>query len=484
MLTQGNIAKEKLDKLFQSDEGINLEYKIQTEKRRDIAECLTAMANSKGGYIIFGVEDPLGGAVPPKIVGITNNKKLIDRIHGAAKDCTPPLNAYTYVELVKYKQKTIIVVEVYDKIPTVTNIGGKFLKRRGSHNMVMSFEDFIQRAVAHGAIVFENMAVPRAKWADLDKSKIKKYLEVRKEKSERSLNMTIKEFIVTLNCVIEEEGQLVPNYAGLLLFGRNPQKYLPQAEMTCIRFRGTEVTRGYIDRKDVIGTIPDMIDQGVEFVYKNMRTGGYVWGVKRTDYYEYPVKAIREAIANCCAHREYAQNGCICIYMFDDRIEFSSPGSIPFGISLEQIQRFEHRSRPRNPLIAHILRDMGYVERAGTGLKLMATEMEKNKLKKPIFKELEEELRTYFYGPSEKFMQEVVENELEEKENSVANDSLTNRQIKSLDYIRKYGRITNKEYRELFQISQSTSTRELNELCKQEILTKKGKGRATFYKML
>ena len=481
MVTQNTVTTKQLDKLLQRDEGLRLEYKTESEKRRDIAECLAAMANSKGGFVIFGVEDPQKGKLPPKIIGIKNVKSVIDRVNCAATDCTPSLNAYVYVGPMEYLNKTIVVAEVNSKVPMITNVRGRFLKRRGSFNMVMGFEDFIHYAVSHKVLLFENMPVPRAKWQDLDPQKIKRYMKLRQRKSKREIDMYPREFLNSISCLVEKNGETVPNYAGLLLFGRDPQRFVLQGEMICIRFRGTEVSRGYIDRQDITGTIPEMIDQGVDFVRKNMRIGGYVWGVKRTDYEKYPLTAVREAITNCCAHREYCDNGFTCVYMFDDRIEFSSPGPVPLGISLEQIQRFEFRSRPRNHLITHILRDMGYMENAGSGLKMMATTMTENNLPKPKFREFESELRTYFYGPGEDFMKEVAEKEKEEAEMLSPPSDLSDRQIQALDYVRKHSRITNKVYRELFGVSNVTAKRELQDLTVRKILHMKGKGRGTFY---
>ncbi|KOR32468.1 hypothetical protein TI05_07055 [Achromatium sp. WMS3] len=483
MITENIPLHPEIEKLLQEDEGIQLEYKTENEKRRDIAECLTALANSKGGYVIFGIEDPPKGQLPPKIAGIKDSKALIDRVNSAADDCTPSLGVYVSVATIKYQNKSIVIAKIDEHVPMIISVKGRFLKRRGSFNKVMSYEDFIQYAISHKSLLFENMPVPHANWDDLNLDKINEYIQIRQKKSKRNLTLAPQEFLHSINCLIEKKGTLIPNYAGILLFGNNPLRFVPQSEMICIRFRGTKVTRGYIDRQDITGTIPELIDAGVEFVKKNMRIGGYVWGIKRTNYEEYPLKAVREAITNCCAHREYSDNGYTCVYMFDDRIEFSSPGGIPMGITLEQIQNFEFRSRPRNHLITRLLRDMDYMENAGSGLNMMATQMQEHHLPVPVFRELECELRTYFYGPGGQFMQEVTDKENETSQHIILTSNLTEIQLKVLEYVKQNGQITNKIYCKLFGTSNVKAKRELQVLVSKKLLKMHGKGRGTHYKI-
>jgi len=287
--------------------------------------------------------------------------------------------------------------------------------------------------------------------------------------------------------VCRKRRQIGSQLCWFIAFGHEPQLCIPQAEVTCIRFRGLKVTRGYQDRQDLRGTIPELIDQAVTFVRHNMRVGGYVWGIKRTDYYEYPLKAVREAVTNALVHRDYSKNGCVCVYILDDRIEFSSPGRIPPDITLQQIQRFEHRSRPRNHLLTHILRDMEYLEEAGTELKLMATEMVQNGLEKPTFQEFESELRTYFKGPGDKFMADVEKedpiHQVDKKEATIAEilKNLSDHQRKIVEYTQQHGKITNLDYRQLFNTTRQVATKNLTTLARKEILEKRGSGKNTFY---
>ena len=170
------ITLKEMEGLFNQDEGLLLEYKTENEKRRDIAECLAAMANSKGGFIVFGVEYPPKGKLPPRILGVINVKKVIDRIHGAARDCIPSLSSYVFVQPISWKKKTIVVTKIHNDIPNIANVKGCFLKRRGSCNMVMNFEDFLHYAVDHKILNFENMLVYHATFADIDIRKVEEYI--------------------------------------------------------------------------------------------------------------------------------------------------------------------------------------------------------------------------------------------------------------------------------------------------------------------
>jgi ATP-dependent DNA helicase RecG len=261
-----------------------------------------------------------------------------------------------------------------------------------------------------------------------------------------------------------------------MLFSEDPQRFVGQAEVTGVRFKGTDVAT-YIDRRDLRGPLYQLVDDAEQFIYRHMKIGRRIEGFVGVEYREYPQEAVREAIVNAVVHRDYSRRGQrIRIFMFDDRIEVYSPGTLPPGASLEKMRRLEPQSVLRNPIIVGVFRDLGsrYIERLGTGIRRMALAMEGHGLPRPRFEEVGSEFRVALMGPGERFMEEVTIRPTWAK-------SLSERQVEAVLYVGKYGRITTAEYRDLAGISDVTAYRDLKDLCEKGLLVRRGRGRGTYY---
>jgi len=168
-----------------------------------------------------------------------------------------------------------------------------------------------------------------------------------------------------LGALAEEGDELVPTKGGLLFFGRDPQRFIPHSEVRIARFKGTTMGH-FIDSADLRGTLPEMIDEAERFIRRNTRVAAKVVGFKRREVTEYPYEAVREAICNAVCHRDYFMDGStVRIMIFDDRIEVNSPGPLPPGVTVENIDR---KHVLRNKLIANYLYDIYYIEKWGTGI--------------------------------------------------------------------------------------------------------------------
>lgn len=195
------------------------------------------------------------------------------------------------------------------------------------------------------------------------------------------------------------------------------------------------------------------------------------------DYREYPHEAVREALVNAVVHRDYSRRGQrIRVFMFDDRIEVYSPGTLPPGVSLEKMRRLEPQSVLRNPIIVGVFRDLGsrYIERLGTGIRRMALAMEGHGLPRPHFGEVGSEFRVTLMGPGERFVEEVAAR-------PAWAAALSDRQVEAVLYVGEHGRITNREYTQLTGVSYNTAHRDLSDLCKRGLMEQRGRGRGTYY---
>jgi ATP-dependent DNA helicase RecG len=158
-----------------------------------------------------------------------------------------------------------------------------------------------------------------------------------------------------------------PTIAGLLFFGRRPQEHLPYAQVNAARFPATDSADDPMDRKDIRGRMLEVVDDTVRFLNLHLRAPHVIKGFEPEPRPELPEEALREAIVNAVAHRDYTIQGPIRLFIFDDRIEFRTPGRPPNSVDEAAMRAGIHV--PRNPTVYARLSDAGLVTRAGTGIR-------------------------------------------------------------------------------------------------------------------
>ena len=137
------------------------------------------------------------------------------------------------------------------------------------------------------------------------------------------------------------------------------------AKIQCALFKG--ITRDvFIDKKEYTGSIYEQVEAAYQFVLRHINRSSEIESLIRIDKYELPTSAIREIIINAQVHRNYMDNSCVQIAIYDDRLEVTSPGTLYGGLTLEEI--LNGRSKIRNKVIAEIFNKMDLIEQWGTGI--------------------------------------------------------------------------------------------------------------------
>ena len=159
-----------------------------------------------------------------------------------------------------------------------------------------------------------------------------------------------------------------PTNAAVLLFGKSPQRFLPTSEVKCARFHGTWVAKPIPSYQVYRGTVFDLVDQAADFVLGkiDLSVGTRAESARAPVSYEIPKEVVMEAIVNAVVHRDYASNGSVQVMLFKDRLEVRNPGTLPTRLTLDQL-RVPHNSVPTNPLLAHAMYLVEYIEKMGTG---------------------------------------------------------------------------------------------------------------------
>lgn len=350
-----------LRELIAQGEGQTIEFKKSTGQLRRAVETVAAFANTDGGRVLIGVRKDR------TVEGVQIGANTREQVVNAITTNTDPV-IYPSVEVVRVHEKNVIAVSVPESTDRPHLTFGPAFKRVGASTVRMSRAEYERLLRQRRRVPFDQRPIQEASYEDIDEQKVLAYLERRLEADPRASlpSPPVADILnTTLRGAQEIEGRLVPTTAGILLFGKEPQRFLPEAEIRLARFKGTTRT-DFIDQMRTRGTLLEILDEAEKFARRNTRRAMKVIGFKSVRIDEYPFKAIREAVVNAVAHRDYEARGYIQVSIFDDRLEVQSPGE-----PLKPIEELEGIHLPRNSIICTRLHDVGEMEEYGTGLAKM-----------------------------------------------------------------------------------------------------------------
>jgi ATP-dependent DNA helicase RecG len=322
-----------------------------------------------------------------------------------------------------------------------------------------------------GVLQFDAECPSDATLEDLDPQKITEYVAAFGLLSSEAPE----EILLRRGCLRRDNsGKFHPTYAALLLFGRFPQRWLPNATLMAARFAGVAFSDQYI-KQEISGTLSEQLRQAEAFLGANLRIVVRLVGLTHQETPEYPFEAVRELLVNAVAHRDYSLQGdCIHLHIFADRLEVHSPGGLPGPVTLDNLLKARFS---RNAVIVQALADLGFVERLGYGLDRVVTVMRQNNLPPPLFEEVAGSFRVTLFGPA---MPQPV-SPLPDL-SAYRGLNLNTRQQMALGHIAQQRRITNSEYQALCpDVHSETLRRDLADLVSRGVLIKVGDKKATYY---
>ena len=231
---------------------------------------------------------------------------------------------------------------------------------------------------------FDAAACRNATVADLDGARMSQFLKYARKARGFPLAEEAEPVELLAHLNLLHEGQ--PTHAAILLFGKQPQRFLISSELKCAHFHGIEVAKPIPSYQVYKGTVFDLVDQAVDFVMSkiNLWVGTRQDGPQAPVLYEIPRDVVAEAIVNAVAHRDYTSNGSVQVMLFANRLEVWNPGTLPASLTLEKL-RLPHGSVPTNPLLAEPMYLTRYIERMGTGTRDMIKKCKAAGLPEPSF---------------------------------------------------------------------------------------------------
>ncbi len=474
MTAPDHSASDPLPAMLAQGEGMHLAFLRERCKLQELAETLVALANAQGGYLIIGV----GGRTRPRAEGVQDVTAAREMVLEAALICTPPLLLPLPTEQ-HHEGTTLLLVTVPPGMPHVYSLHGKYLQRQGMTNQPMLPDDLRRLLNERGEVSWTQASPDDATLDELDPDKVAAYMQ-------RLLPAVVGDvhaFLFRRGCLVKQAQPdaptdappaYTPTNAGLLLFGQSVERRFRQAEITLVQYHGTELADEF-ERDDIRDTLPEALHRAERWLMEHMRKGSRMINLERHDWTQFPTGAVREALVNAVAHRDYSIRGeGIRIALFADRLECYSPGRLPGHVTLENIrqERFS-----RNETLVQVLADYGMVERLGYGIDRMVRQMEEAGLPLPTFRETAAGFLVILQGHSVE--PGVVQGE---DTSEWLRQGLNERQIAAMLHLSEHRRITNRDLQEQYpDVSAETIRRDLADLVERGMLMKVGERRATYY---
>jgi predicted HTH transcriptional regulator len=322
---------------------------------------LVAFANSKGGRILIGVSDQ-GTVIGVSAADVRRLNELLSNT--ATNNVRPSINPQT--ENVSTSDGLVMVVTVREGISKpYSDNNGVFWVKCGSDKRRVTSREEIQRMLQSADLVHaDEVPVEGTTGADVDLAHFREFFA-------KQYGETLEEGDAPLNQVLEnlslaKNGTL--NLAGLLLFGRNPQRHRPELVVKAVAFVGTDPAGDrYRDSQDIGGCLRDVHAQTMSCLQRNLRRIQAGQGFNTEGELEVPASALEELVVNMLLHRDYFISAPWRVMLFDDRIELISPGSLPNNLTIENIRN--GISNMRNPLIASFATKELPYRGLGTGIR-------------------------------------------------------------------------------------------------------------------
>lgn len=345
-------------------ENAQIEFKSGDVRPDAVAREMTAFANTLGGTLLIGVEDD--GTVS----GIRDTS-LDEWIANISRNNITPA-VLVGVEHVVVGAKTVCVVTVpKGKDKPYQTLDGKYWLRVGSTNRTATKEELSRLFQQAGLVHFDTAPVADTGVESIDLRLVDQYYRTYYETAVLDLPEDEQQMLLqNADILTELEGKQVATVGGLLMFGKQPQRRLPHSSIMFAVFKGKDITDDLADKKEVMGTLPELIDKTVGLIQLFLPNPSTIEGTRRLETTLIPLKVIREAVVNAVVHRDYSlSQRKMQVYVFSDRVEITSPGKLANTLTLAKIRY--GNSAPRNIFLVKFLDNLRYFDGLGRGIPMM-----------------------------------------------------------------------------------------------------------------
>lgn len=441
-----------IDYLSNTEEGQYLDRKSARIKPSDIAKHLVAFANANGGILVIGIEDD-GSKTGFKCDGAKN---INDFLQIPYTSCLGNIRFTTEERNIGQDVILIFFIEPSED-SVIKTTDGKVYLRVGDKSKLLNHDQVTQLEYDKGERIFEDIIVEDSSFDDIDIPLLEQYKQI--------LNTEL-----TLEEILEARGLMRKGHltnAGILLFAKYPTKFLPNARLRLIKYNGLKMETGTrlniikeINFEMAIPKIIQEVRKAINLQLREFQSLGEDGMFKIIP--EYPEFAWFEGIVNSLTHRNYSIKGDhIRVSLYDDRLEVFSPGKLPNIVTLENMLNTRYS---RNPRIARVLSEFGWVKELNEGVKRIYDEMQSFYLNSPTYTE-----------PNDNSVLLVLENSITSRklrnEDKIASiidsklfNSLTEYELKIVQYLLANDSITTKKAKILLDRGDTVCRKQLKSL--------------------
>lgn len=387
--------------------------KIEAKKALDgfpkkCYDTISSFSNKYGGIIIFGVNEENKFSID----GVYDLNNLQKQVSSICSDSMEPAVRPDILPF-DYEGKKLLAVKIdeiaQNKKPCYYKPKGL---QKGSYTRIGDRDEpmtdyEIYSLQSYNDHIFEDKRPTRgATIDDLNNESLNSYIDKIKIEKPHFAKNDFEKSLRLCGIIDTSNNQAYPTLAGTMIFGEFPQSFYPQLFVACVVVPGNELGdtgefgERFIDNKRVEGTIEEMLEGTMNFLRRNMKTSVIInSNGERINRTEYPMEALREAVANSLIHRDYStqtENAYVSVNMYNDRIEIINPGNLYGTNKLEKLGTAT-TMESRNPTIVRILEEKGSViENRHSGIPTMKREMKKYGLPEPEFYEERDSFKVIF----------------------------------------------------------------------------------------
>jgi len=443
---------------YQESETVDLKASLAKLDAALVDIC--AFLNHRGGNLYFGVR-PDG-----RVVGLTVADSTLLKVSQKIRQKLKP-EIIPEIRERSDDGKSIIEVIISEGTHKPYFVDGVAFIRSGSESVKMPPDVLTRLIMEQQGYVWDRDICAGATLDDIDPALVKSYLTRALQVRHIDLDPDTPIEIALESLDLLKEGKLTN--AAILLFGRNPQKFIDTAMIRCAKFRGDDVTQPYANMKVIRGAIVAQIDQTEQFIRDNIAKAAWIPKEKfeREESWEYPPDAFREAVINAVCHRDYQSSGSVQVSIFTNSLEIMNPGLLPSTLTIESLKR-RHSSKPRNRLIAETLFKIKYIEKFGSGTTKMIRVCRDLGVPEPEFHEQDEDFMVTFRRSSVNVLLDQP-------------DLLNERQKLAIEFLKTHESITTLEYIRVANCHERTARKDLADLVRLNVVVKQGLGKLTRY---
>lgn len=340
------MTADELREIIACGETSTVQFKLKFSTAKQVAEEMVAFANSKGGMMVFGVEDKTG-----QIIGLSYSEiqKLSNEVSTVANDqVRPVIYLQTEVVIVDGKRLLVAYVNQGSNKPYKTLSGHIWVKQGSDKRRIVENNEILSLFQASGSYHADEAVIAGTSITDLEVAYINDYFQRVYGKPKESFGMPVDKLLTSLG-ILGQGGQVTR--AGMLFFGQYPQMRMPTYTIKAVVYYGNDIGGSdYRDSRDIIGTVPTMFREGMSFLKSNLHHLQAGQNFNSVGKLEIPEVVLEELLQNALVHVDLLGSAYIRLLIFDNRIEIINPGSLFGGLTVEDIRL--GKSKQRNHLMA------------------------------------------------------------------------------------------------------------------------------------